>query len=117
MVGSKILNLNSIDGVTVASFNVTSICGVTDVEELSTELRQYVDSVKPQKLIIDFEGVKFFSSQMLGLLVDIWRRLGEYGGVFMISGTNPQLGRVFKITNLDKLFKLYPDRQQALNSI
>jgi anti-anti-sigma regulatory factor len=49
--------------------------------------------------------------------VDIWRKLGEYGGIMLISGINPQLNRIFKITNLDKIFEFYPDRAGAIKAI
>ena len=35
----------------------------------------------------------------------------------IISGINPQLGRVFKITNIDKIFKFYPDKQTAIDAV
>lgn len=54
---------------------------------------------------------------MLGLLVDTWRKLSDYGGIVLISGINPQLNRVFKITNLDKIFDFYPDRASAVKAI
>ena len=112
-----LINIETSGDITVVSFNTPSICGVAGVEKISTELRQFVISTKPKKLIIDFCGVKFFSSQMLGLLVDIWRKLTDAGGQLIISGIDPQLGRVFKITNLDKIFKFYPDRDQAINAM
>ena len=68
-------------------------------------------------MLIDFTGVKFFSSSMLGLLVDLWRRLKEYNGTMVISGINPQLTRVFKITNLDKIFEFYPDGASAVKTL
>jgi anti-sigma B factor antagonist len=54
---------------------------------------------------------------MLGLLVDIWRRLKDCGGVVVISGINPNLTRVFRITNLDKVFEFYPDIESALKAL
>jgi len=35
----------------------------------------------------------------------------------LISGVNPQLNRVFKITNLDKIFEFYPDRSHAVEAM
>lgn len=113
----KLINIETEGDVAVVSFNIASICGVAGVERISAELRQYVISQQPKKLVIDFVGVKFFSSQMLGLLVDIWRKQGDAGGKMLISGINPQLGRVFRITNLDKIFQFYPDRDQAIKAI
>ena len=101
--------------VTVISFSSASISSVSDTEQIGRQLRQFVTQNQPKKVVIDFCGVKFFASQMLGLLVEVWRKLKDYGGVMLISGINPQLGRVFKITNLDKIFEFYPDKEIALD--
>lgn len=103
--------------VAVVSFNAPTIGGACGVDDISKQLRAYITDNKPQKLVIDFDGVRFFSSQMLGLLVDTWRTLQQYDAQMIISGINPQLSRVFKITNLDRIFSFYPDRQTAVEAI
>ena len=102
------------DNVSIVSFSARSIGGISEIEQISAELQAYVRENQPMKMVVDFNGVGFFSSQMLGLLVDIWRRMKEYEGVILISGINPQLARVFKITNLDRIFQFYPDRDSAV---
>ena len=67
-------------------------------------------------IVFDFECVKFFSSQVLGLLLDIRSKLMTLGGELVISAIDPQLFRVFKITNLDKIFKFYPDKDSAVKA-
>lgn len=108
------IEITKTDGVVVVSFGLPSLDSISGIEQMSERLREFVAADKPQKMVIDFEGVKFFSSMMLGLLVDVWRRLKEYGGVMLISSINPQLNRVFKVTNLDKIFAFYPDRDSAV---
>jgi anti-anti-sigma factor len=54
---------------------------------------------------------------MLGLLVDIWRRMKDRGGTLLISGINPQMTRVFRITHLDKLFEFYENTDAAVASL
>jgi anti-sigma B factor antagonist len=103
--------------IALITFNVPTIVDVASVESISTKLHSLIDAADALKVIVDFDGVKFFSSMILGLLVDIWRRLDEKGGTVVISGIDPQLSRVFKITNLDKLFKFYPNRQSAVDAI
>jgi anti-anti-sigma factor len=61
--------------------------------------------------------VKFFSSQVLGLLLAMRTRLSSYGGQVIISAINPQLHRVFKITNLDQVFRFFPDAESAIDSL
>ena len=117
MDDKKMIRFVTRRGVTVVSFNEASIYGLSDVDKVNKELRRFVERDKPEKMIVDFSGVKFISSQMLGLLVDLWRKMKEYQGVVIISGIVPQLNRVFKITNLDKIFDFYPDAESALKSL
>jgi anti-sigma B factor antagonist len=65
-------------------------------------------------MVFDFGNVKFFSSQVLGMLLDIRSKLEEYDGNIVISSIDPQLHRVFKITNLDSVFSFYPDKESAV---
>lgn len=117
MEQQEIIDITTHDSITIVTFNIPSISSVSDVESITAKLHPLVANAGDMKMLVDFDGVKFFSSMVLGLLVDIWQRLKEKNGTLVISGINPQLSRVFKITNLDRLFKFYPDRQSALNAI
>jgi anti-sigma B factor antagonist len=109
------LELNMEANNTVVAFKSPSISDVDGITNASNRIKEFIDKNQPKRLIIDFEGVKFFSSQVLGLLLDIRARLETYKGEVVISAINPQLHRVFKITNLDKVFKFFPDRESAMN--
>ncbi len=98
----------------IVAFKSASISDVDGIANASNQIKEFIGKNKPNKLVFDFEGVKFFSSQVLGLLLDIRAKLETYKGEVMISAINPQLHRVFKITNLDKVFKFFPDKESAL---
>ncbi len=115
MDSKNAVEIVEIDDVCVISFTADSISPMTGIEAASEQIGSFVRDNSPQKMVIDFEQVKFFSSETLGLLLDIWRKLQKDGGEVVISGINPQLHRVFRITNLDKIFKFYPDKNSAVN--
>ncbi len=117
MEQEQLVEITQTGNVAVVSFSLASISGVSGIDEISSKVREYITEHKPKKMLVDFEGVKFFSSQMLGVLVDVWRRLKEYDGLVRISGIDAQLSRVFRITNLDKIFEFYPDRRTALKAM
>lgn len=104
-------------GITVVVFNADSISGIDNLQGVSKKIMSFIADNHPRKIVVDFVRVRFFSSQTLGLLLDIWRKLQEYDGHVVISGINPQLHRVFKITNLDKIFTFYPDQAEALKAM
>lgn len=103
------------DAVIVA-FRATSISDADGIAVAAKQIKEYVEGNLPKRLIFDFEGVKFFSSQALGLLLEIRAKLESYGGEVAISAINPQLHRVFKITSLDKVFKFFPDVESAVKA-
>jgi anti-anti-sigma factor len=105
------------DRAAVVVFKSASISEVDMITVASNQIKQFIDENKPDKIIFDFDGVKFFSSQVLGLLLDIRAKLKPNDGEVVISAINPQLHRVFKITNLDKVFRFYPDKQSAIQAI
>lgn len=117
MSQDRIIKIVDEADIAVVSFLVPSICGTNDVDQTANLLREYLEENKPKAVIVDFAGVKFFSSQVLGLLVDTWKRLRDYDAGLYICGINPQLSRVFRITNLDKIFDFYEDKASALNAL
>ena len=117
MKDKDIVKITTQDDVTVVSFNEISIGGVADVEAFSVQIVRLIEKEKPAKMVIDFERVKFFSSQTLGLLLNIRNKLRTYGGDVVISGINPQLHRVFRITNIDKIFSFYENIEGAVKAV
>ena len=101
----------------VVAFKSASITDVDGIAIASEKIKGFIDENQPNRLIFDFEKVKFFSSQVLGLLLDIRHKLQPYNGKVIVSAINPQLHRVFKITNLDKVFKFFPDRESAIETM
>ncbi len=101
----------------VVSFKATSISNYEGINSAGEKIRKYVDKNKPAMVVFDFEQVKFFSSQVLGLLLEIRAKLQELGGEVVISAIEPRLHRVFTITNLEKIFRFFPDKQSALESV
>lgn len=116
MINNIDIEIKKLEDVAVVVFNAASISDVVGIEKVSTQIKQFIADNCPQKMVIDFVHVKFFTSQVLGLLLDLWRKLQASGGEVVISGINPQLHRVFKITNLDKIFRFFPDEQTALKA-
>ena len=100
--------------VTIIAFKATSISNVEGIAIASQQIRDFIAQQNPCKIVFDFSRVKFFTSQVLGILLDVRSRLKACDGQVVISGINPQLHRVFKITNLDKIFSFFPDGKSAV---
>jgi anti-sigma B factor antagonist len=116
--GEKInVEITSKENAAIVAFNTASISNVAEVATASKQIKEFIEEKRPKKIVVDFEGVKFFSSAVLGLLLNIRAKLKTYDGEVVISAINPQLYRVFKITHLDKIFKFFPDKENAIRAV
>jgi anti-sigma B factor antagonist len=104
------------DDTAVVTFSKSSVSNVDDISAAAENIASFIDANQPRRIIFDFKDVKFFSSRVLGLLLETRARLAAYDGQVFISSINPQLHRVFKITNLDQVFQFFPDAQSAVNA-
>jgi anti-sigma B factor antagonist len=68
------------------------------------------------KLIVDFKGVEFIDSAGFGVLLSVLKTVKNQMGQMKLSGINPEMGKLFKYLNLNKVFELYPDRQKCIDS-
>ena len=103
--------------VVVVAFKSISISNVEGITAVAKQIKEFIEENHPNGVVFDFERVKFFSSPVLGMLLDIRAKLETYNGEVVISAINPQLHRIFKITNLDKIFKFFPDRKIAVKAV
>lgn len=100
--------------VTVVNFQNARVLDSENIELMGRSLMDLVSRQDNRKLVLDFGSVKFMSSQALGVLVQLKRSMDAVRGTVVIAGLRPDLYKVFKITNLHKLFKFHDDLDRAL---
>ena len=100
--------------VMVVSFQNISVLDSANIEALGRNLLELVEKQDHRKVILEFSAVRFMSSQALGVLLQLKKAMEPVQGRIVIVGIRPELGKVFKITNLHKLFSFHPDLDQAL---
>lgn len=113
-MNKKLVKIKSTDQTAVVSLKAGSITDAEQIKKIQHRINSLVEETKPKKLIIDFQSVRFFSSQMLGMLVELRTKLQSCNTEVLISSINPQLHRVFRITNLDKIFRFFQNVEKAL---
>jgi anti-sigma B factor antagonist len=111
------IKISSEGNIAIVSFKAVSISNVEKIKAFAGQIGGFIEKNRPQRVVFDFEEVKFFSSQVLGMLLEIRAKLQAYGGEVIISAINPQLHRVFKITSLDRIFRFFPDKNCAVKAI
>lgn len=82
------------------------VSGEIDVfnsNDFKTKLLEAVDK-KEKDLRIDCEGLRYIDSTALGSLFMVSKRVGSYNGSVYLLKLGSNLYKLFKITNLDKVF-------------
>ena len=102
--------------VSVVTFHSSRILDAAHVERIGEELYTLVEKKDRRKLVLDFTEVKFLSSSMLGVLLNVRGKLDRVKGKVVLCGLQPDLYKVFKITKLDKMFPFYESEAKALGS-
>ena len=68
-------------------------------------------------LIVDLKLVTVFTSAGIGAMVRLHHRLDEVGGRLALCSANEELSELFRLTRMDRLFALAPDRDAALRAL
>jgi anti-sigma B factor antagonist len=100
---------------TVVEFRTESLMNPLDLERLNTSLMNLVDGEQRHQLILDFSPVKYLSSQAIGVVLALNKKVGQHeGGKLVLCGVGPQLMQLLKITRLNLVLKVTPTQKEAL---
>jgi anti-sigma B factor antagonist len=67
------------------------------------------------RIIVDLAKVTFIDSTALGVLVSGAKRVRPQNGTLDIVCADDNITRIFEITGLDRIFGIYPTREDALS--
>jgi anti-sigma B factor antagonist len=65
-------------------------------------------------VVVDFSGTTFIDSTTLGVLVGGVKRLRAQDGRLSLVCSDRNIRKIFEITGLDRVFTIYPTRDEAL---
>lgn len=86
------------------------------IEQCYREILEVLDKTEESNVLLHFGRVTFMSSAALGVLIRINKKCKEYQVALKLCGIAPEIGQVFKITGLDKVFDIQPDLAKAMEA-
>ncbi|MGA2411865.1 MAG: STAS domain-containing protein [Candidatus Binataceae bacterium] len=69
-----------------------------------------------QRIALDISEVEFIDSTGLSAAVWVLKRLGN-DGELVISGPRGTVMSIFRLTRLDKVFRIFPDKELAIAAL
>ncbi|MBW1972373.1 MAG: STAS domain-containing protein [Deltaproteobacteria bacterium] len=67
-------------------------------------------------ILLNLNDVNFIDSSGLGAIVTILKRLGRDGKLYLCYVSEP-VENMFKLTRMDKIFKIFDTEEQAIQSV
>ena len=108
------LVISRVWGSTVVTFQERSILDGRVVDAIATELYDLVDGQAERRIALDFKSVEYMSSLMLSVLVTMHRSAARIKGRVVLCGLRPELVKLLKLSNLDKLMTVVKTEEEAL---
>jgi anti-sigma B factor antagonist len=106
----------SVDGVKVLAFQQTHILDAATIDRMSAGMKEVIETAAESKFLFDFDRVEYLSSNALGMLIGLQRRIAQRKGRLKLAGIRPEVMEVFRITKLDTVFDIYKDASSAIET-
>ena len=112
-----------------ARYSIREVKGVTCVHieedivhehaitQFGDSLDQLVLEADEPRLVVDFTGVDFLPTAMLGNLIAANTKMIAKGSRLGVSGANEQIRSIFEVTHLDTLFHFFDHIDDAISDL
>jgi anti-anti-sigma factor len=99
-------------------FETIELTGILDGIK-GNELRREVSEIIAKGtdvLLIDLKDVNFINSSGLGSLVSSMQIVRDVNAKLFVCSINDQVKMLFELTKMDKIFKVYKDKEDFVNN-
>jgi anti-sigma B factor antagonist len=113
--GRSRLRLQVIEPLAIVRFAASDfLVGEPVAREVIGELEQLAKAEGYSRLLLNFTGVRYLSSEMLAALVGFGKAMDQRGGRVQLCGLDPLMRDLFRTTHLDHIFDIAGDEAEAL---
>jgi stage II sporulation protein AA (anti-sigma F factor antagonist) len=86
-------------------------------EEVRNKIDDIINRVGTNKVIMDFANVTFMDSSGIGVIIGRYKKLTMKNGTLCIIRVKGSVERVFELSGLFKIIKVYKTLEEAVNII
>ena len=108
------LIVQSYDGIVLVQITKDRLLDPPVIAAISSELTALLDRHAKPSVVLDMSQVAYISSAMVGKLIAFYKGVVGAKGRLAIGGVKSDLMPLFKITQIDRLIRFYPDAQAAI---
>src|SRR5262245_65761206 len=98
---------------------VIALAGEVDLYTAPEFKQQLLDVIAKgaKHVVVDFTDTTFIDSTTLGVLVGGVKRLRTNDGELSLVCNDRNITKIFEITGLDRVFTIYPSRDEAIQQV
>lgn len=105
------------EDVVVVTFNQAQILDEGTIRQIGAEFSDLTTQASGErKLLLNFGGVSFMSSAMLGQIMKLSKQAKADKVELKLSDIVPNIMEVFRITNLTKVLSIYKTEAEAIKA-
>jgi anti-sigma B factor antagonist len=112
-MAAEILRVRELAGVTVAGFVEADLDSEAKIHAAGDRIAALLEGGRT-RLLLDFDGVRYVGSAMLGKLIALHRRAAKAGGRVVLCGMSPYLRTIFEVARMDRVLTIRHDEEDAL---
>jgi anti-sigma B factor antagonist len=103
------------NGVTIIKVNLKRAT-VDVVKDFKNFLFNLIDNEQKKKIILDLSNVEFVDSSFLGAVVSGLKKVTAIKGDIKVVELQAPVRAMFELTRLYKVFEIFDNKQDAINS-
>ena len=98
---------------------VIALAGEVDLYTAPEFKQQLLEVISQgaKNVVVDFSDTTFIDSTTLGVLVGGVKRLRSNDGQLALVCNDRNITKIFEITGLDRVFTIYPTREEAVSGL
>jgi anti-sigma B factor antagonist len=106
---------NKFDKWTVIEFRTANLMDPPTLESIQSDLIRLVEIEDRRHVILDFEKVEYVSSQAIGIVIHMNKKLSALPhSRLVLCSVPPKIMELLKILRLDKILKIVPTQKEAV---
>src|SRR5436309_14707956 len=106
------LTVQEIEKYTIIEFRTPSLMDPIVLENVGTAIYRLIDVEDKRRIILDFERVEYISSQAIGIVLTMNKKLSKLPhATLILCAVGPKLMELTKISRLHKVLTIKPSQR------
>mgnify|MGYP004692412473 FL=1 len=88
---------------------------------VASSIREEIDDIlmtrSVKNIVFDFENINFMDSSGIGVIIGRYKKISSEKGTVSVININSRVKKVFDLSGMNKIIKVYSTYEEALSSL